>query len=74
MKATLGNCPDCGCRAGDLHDPFCLPWPAVFAVAAALTLVLAAVEVRRPSYHGIGRRRLNRGLPEWWAARIGGLG
>lgn len=43
-----------------------LSWPTVFAVSLASTLVLAAIEIRRLSYHGVGWRSLNPGLPEWW--------
>lgn len=44
-------------------------WPVVFGVSILLTAVLAVVEARRPSYHGVGWTRLNPGLPAWWAAR-----
>ncbi|MEM6329690.1 MAG: hypothetical protein AAF790_05515 [Planctomycetota bacterium] len=30
-------------------------------------VVVIAVETRRPSYHGVGWRRLNPNLPDWWA-------
>ena len=46
-----------------------LPWPAVFAASLAVTVMLAVIEVRRPSYHGVGWRKLNPRLPEWWMAR-----
>lgn len=46
-----------------------LSWPAVFAGSVALTLVLTYIEVRRPSYHGVGWQALNPGLPDWWKAR-----
>jgi hypothetical protein len=40
---------------------------------AALALLLAAIligrEMRLPRYHGLGWRRLNPGLPEWWKKR-----
>ncbi len=44
-------------------------WPAVFGVCLGLTVVLVALETRRPSYHGVGWRTLNPELPEWWRAR-----
>ncbi len=43
-----------------------LSWPAVFAVSAAVTVIVAVVEVRRPSYHGVGWQKVNPRLPEWW--------
>ena len=46
-------------------------WPAVFAGSATLTVVLVVIECRRPSYHGVGWRRLNPRLPAWWASRAG---
>lgn len=41
-------------------------WPVVFASSGGLTVLLAIIEIRRPSYHGVGWRLLNPGLPEWW--------
>jgi hypothetical protein len=45
-----------------------LPWPLVFAFSAALTLILAAREARKPSYHGMAWQFINPRLPQWWAA------
>jgi hypothetical protein len=28
------------------------------------------VEMRKPSYHGVGWQRINPGLPAWWDARV----
>lgn len=44
-------------------------WPAALAVASAGTAAVVGAEVRRPSYHGAGWRRLNPTLPDWWRAR-----
>jgi hypothetical protein len=41
-------------------------WPLAFAASTALTLLVATIEARRPSYHGVGWQRLNPGLPGWW--------
>ena len=51
-----------------------LSWPAVFAISGAVTVIVAVVEVRRPSYHGVGWQKVNPRLPEWWqsAAATGG--
>jgi hypothetical protein len=43
-----------------------LSWPIVFVLSAAMTIVVAMIEASRPSYHGIGWRRINPRLPEWW--------
>lgn len=44
-------------------------WSVVWSASVGLTAVLAVVELRRPSYHGVGWRRVNPGLRTWWAAR-----
>ena len=31
------------------------------------TALLTALQLRHPSYHGIAWKRLNPGLPDWWA-------
>lgn len=43
-------------------------WPVVFGLSAVLTIVLAIIESRRPSYHGIGWQKLNPQLSAWWKA------
>ncbi|HZZ43817.1 MAG TPA: hypothetical protein VFE58_12840 [Tepidisphaeraceae bacterium] len=43
-----------------------LTWPVAFTCSAIITLILATIESRRPSYHGIAWQRLNPHLPEWW--------
>lgn len=49
-------------------------WPMVFTVCAALTMVLAINEMRRPWYHGVGWQRLNPRLPQWWEAETARVG
>jgi hypothetical protein len=44
-------------------------WGITAAVSLAVTLAVVAVEVRKPSYHGVGWRWINPGLPAWWEAR-----
>lgn len=51
-----------------------LPWPAVFAIASVVTVTVAIIEMRRPSYHGVGWRKLNPRLPEWWQSAAAGGG
>jgi hypothetical protein len=48
-----------------------ISWPTALVCAALLTIVLAVIESRRPSYHGVGWQTLNPRLPEWWSARVG---
>ena len=47
-----------------------ISWPMVFGVSMLLTLVLVIVAVLRPSYHGVGWKRFNAGLPDWWVSNI----
>jgi len=46
-----------------------ISWPAVFAVSGVVTALVAVVEIRKPSYHGVGWRKFNPRLPEWWRAQ-----
>ena len=48
-----------------------LSWPWPFAISLAATFVVAAIEMRRPSYHGVGWKWLNPQLPEWWQSAAG---
>ena len=38
----------------------------VFAISGVTTINLAAIQMRRPSYHGVGWQKLNPRFPEWW--------
>ena len=44
-------------------------WPVAFGVSLLATLLVAVVELRRPSYHGVAWARVNPRLPEWWKAQ-----
>lgn len=47
--------------------------PGWWATALGSVLVaglVVAVAMRQPSYHGVGWRRINPGLPGWWEARV----
>lgn len=46
-----------------------ISWPVAFGISACATVILAAIEMRRPSYHGAGWRRVNPRLREWWQAK-----
>jgi hypothetical protein len=43
-------------------------WPLTVGMALLATGAIAVFEMRKPSYHGIGWRRINPGLEAWWAA------
>ena len=46
-------------------------WLVTALVSLLVTVVVAVVEMRKPSYHGVGWQWINPGLPEWWEARVG---
>lgn len=41
-------------------------WSLVFAGSFVLSVILIAIEMRHPSYHGIFWRSVNPRLPVWW--------
>jgi hypothetical protein len=45
-------------------------WLVTALVSLLVTCVVVVVEMRKPSYHGVGWRRINPGLPTWWEARV----
>jgi len=51
-----------------------LSWAVVFAVSSVVTVIVAFIETRRPSYHGVGWQKLNPRLPEWWQSASPGGG
>ncbi len=44
-------------------------WAVMIVIMLAVTAVLVFLQLRHPSYHGVCWRRLNPGLPQWWADR-----
>jgi hypothetical protein len=40
-------------------------WSATVAVSLVATVAVVVVEMRKRSYHGIGWRRINPGVPDW---------
>jgi len=44
-------------------------WLMTTCVSLLVTVVVVLLEVRKPSYHGVGWRRINPELPAWWAAQ-----
>lgn len=43
-----------------------LTWPAFIALTLCVTAALVFVQMRKPSYHGLGWHRLNPNLRTWW--------
>lgn len=44
-------------------------WPVTIGLSLAAAVVAAVVELRKPSYHGVGWSRVNPGLRAWWDAQ-----
>jgi hypothetical protein len=45
-------------------------WIAAALLALAGTIVVVAIEMRKPSYHGVGWRWINPGLQDWWLRNV----
>jgi hypothetical protein len=43
-----------------------LEWSTIYMISGALTVALIVIEMRKPSYHGVGWETINPGLREWW--------
>jgi hypothetical protein len=41
-------------------------WLLTAAGSLGVTVAVVAVQMRKPSYHGVGWQWLNPGLPAWW--------
>lgn len=41
-------------------------WAAAIAISSGVTIVLTGIQMRRPSYHGVGWRTINPDLYDWW--------
>jgi hypothetical protein len=44
-------------------------WTTTAVLSLASTAILIGIELRKPSYHGIGWSRINPGLPRWWESQ-----
>lgn len=42
---------------------------ATAGISLLVTIVVVAIEMRKPSYHGIAWQTINPNLPNWWEAR-----
>lgn len=45
------------------------PWMATAGLSFAVTCLVIMLELPKPSYHGIGWRKINPRLPDWWQQR-----
>jgi hypothetical protein len=45
-------------------------WPLTTSISLVATAVVVAIQMRRPSYHGVGWQRINPGLRAWFEARL----
>ena len=45
-------------------------WPITVVISLIVTAFVTVLEMRKPSYHGIGWTRINPGLPKWWASHV----
>jgi hypothetical protein len=43
-------------------------WPFTTGASLAVTAVVVMLQIRKPSYHGLGWQRINPGLRAWWEA------
>lgn len=48
-------------------------WPLTAVLSLVVTAVVVWLQMRSPSYHGLGWQRINPGLPAWWEAQAGQL-
>lgn len=47
------------------------PWYAAISLALVATVVLVALELKKPSYHGVFWIKVNPELPEWFSRKNG---
>ena len=45
-------------------------WLVTALLSLVVTGIVVAVEMRKPSYHGVGWKWINPGLPAWWESRM----
>lgn len=45
-------------------------WLVTTALSLIVTFIVVAVEMRKPSYHGIAWRQINPNLLQWWEAHV----
>jgi len=45
-------------------------WLVTVLVSLLVTAVVVVIQIRKPSYHGVGWQRINPGLPAWWKSQM----
>jgi hypothetical protein len=45
-------------------------WLITTLLSLVVTGIVVVVEMRKPSYHGVGWKWINPGLPAWWESRL----
>ena len=45
-------------------------WPVTIAASLGMTALVAVLEMRKSSYHGVGWRSINPGLRDWWQTKV----
>jgi hypothetical protein len=45
-------------------------WLVTALLSLVVTGIVVVVKIRKPSYHGVGWKWINPGLPAWWESRI----
>jgi hypothetical protein len=48
-------------------------WYVTIGISLCMTILVIVLEMRKPSYHGIGWRTINPGLEAWWMAGVKSL-
>ena len=43
-----------------------LSWPVFFLLSSLAAVLVVVIEIRKPSYHGIGWKKINPDLLHWW--------
>jgi hypothetical protein len=47
-------------------------WPGTIATTVCATILVIGMQMRKPSYHGVGWQRINPELRQWWEAQGSG--
>jgi hypothetical protein len=45
-------------------------WLLTTLVSLLVTVIVVLIEMRKPSYHGVGWQRINPELPAWWKRTV----
>lgn len=45
-------------------------WLVTALLSLVVTAIVVVVEMRKPSYHGVGWKWINPGLPAWWESHM----